>query len=132
MPLIMIILLPLLLSLLSAHSAETGPTFRYGSPEKPYTLHRTTPRFNIDYYLNPKEVTGYSKRQLSRIDNNAEARYVVDLSDKCDLEVERKKRLVQEAQGWFSVDEDKMQQANEFEMKSCNRLDQLRIPRQNY
>ncbi len=51
------------------------------------------------------------------------------LQVECEVEVDRRNRLMQEAQGWFFQDEVKMDEARTMEMRSCRRLDDLRMGR---
>jgi DnaJ family protein B protein 12 len=92
-------------------------------------MHRTTPRLKVDYYLNPEEVSDWSLRKLSQLDDKAELDYVNRLKEKCEIEIDQRGRLMQEAQGWFFQDVEKMNQARSMELGSCRRLDDLRIGR---
>lgn len=66
-----------------------------------------------------------STRQLRDLDKTAEVRYVGQLNVECEAEVDRRRRLVNEAQGWFFVDQDKLAQARAMEMRSCRKLEGL-------
>ena len=52
------------------------------------------------------------------------------LNHECDSEQQHVQRLIQEAQGWFSVDQVKYQEARAFEQKSCNRARSLGVRQQ--
>lgn len=130
LPLILLVLLPLLSTLFSSSMQNPpGPILRFDSPSPPYTMHRTTPRLKVDYYLNPEEVSDWSLRKLSQLDVRAELNYVNKLQAECENEIDQRGRLMQDAQGWFFQDTEKMDQARSMELRSCRRLDDLRIGR---
>jgi DnaJ family protein B protein 12 len=83
----------------------------------------------LDYYLNPTEIDGWTPSQLSRLDSKAEINYVQELNIQCQSEQNQKQDLVNQAQGWFYQDAEKMHQARTMEMKACRRLDALGIGR---
>lgn len=130
LPLLILFILPLLSSLFSSSSSEpAGPTFRFETPSPPHTLHRKTPRLKVDYYLNPNDVIDYSNRKMSQLDQRAEVSYVSTLQYECELESQRRNRMIHDAQGWFFQDVDKMREALSLELRNCRRLDELRVPR---
>lgn len=131
LPLLLLFILPLLSSLFSADPSSTpsGPTFRFDTPQPPHTLHRTTPRLKLDYFLNPNDVVDWSNRKLSQLDQKAEISYLGRLRSECDAELEKRQRLIHEAHGWFFQDADKLRQASQMDLSSCRRLDELRSGR---
>ncbi|KAI9696975.1 MAG: hypothetical protein M1836_004936 [Candelina mexicana] len=129
LPLLILFILPLLSSIFSSSTTSAGPSMRFDTPKPPLTLHRQTPRLKVSYYLNPTEVEDFSTRKLSQLDQKAEENYVRKLQIECEIEVDRRNRLMQEAQGWFFQDADKMDEARTMEMRSCRRLDDLRMGR---
>ena len=127
LPLLILFILPLLSSIFSSTTSEpAGPSFRFGSPQPPHTMHRTTPRFKVDYYLNPNDVADYTHRKFVQLDQKAEVNYVLNLQHECEIETIKQNRMMQEAQGWLFQDVDLMNQARNLDMRSCRRLDQLR------
>ena len=74
----------------------------------------------------------YSPRDFKKLDRTAEANLVQKLQYDCEVEVQGRNRMTQEAQGWFFQDVDKMREARELEMRSCRRLDELHVPRGNF
>lgn len=130
LPLLILFILPLLSSIFSSESSTpAGPTFRFDLPVPPHTLHRTTPRLKVDYYLNPSDVADWNHRKLSQLDQKAEVSYLGRLRSECDAEMEQRQRMMQDARGWFFQDPDKMREARNLEMRSCRRLDDLRSGR---
>lgn len=128
LPLLILFVLPLLSSLFSGDSTPSGPAFRFESPLPPYTQHRTTPKYKVDYYTNPKDVVEFSRSRWHQLDLRVETNYVQKLRYECDAELQNRNRLVQEAQGWFFQDVNKMDAARNLKMASCRRIDELRIP----
>ncbi|KAI9780876.1 MAG: hypothetical protein M1839_006503 [Geoglossum umbratile] len=128
LPLLLLVLLTLLSALFSNSMQDPpGPSLRFESPSPPYTMRRTTPRLKVDYYLNPEEVSDWSLRKLSQLDVRAELNYVNKLQMECENEIDQRGRMMQDAQGWFFQDTEKMDQARSMELRSCRRLDDLRI-----
>lgn len=126
LPLILLFVLPLLSSLFSGSSTPTGPAYRFDSPQTPYTMGRTTPRLNLNYFVNPLEVEDYSPSKLRKLDQRVEMDYVSKLKWDCESEVQLRERKIQDAQGWLFPDVEKMKEARAMELKNCRRLEQLR------
>ncbi|KAI9734937.1 MAG: hypothetical protein M1834_002017 [Cirrosporium novae-zelandiae] len=132
LPLLILFLLPLISSLFSSSSsAPSGPSMRFDAPVPPHTVHRTTPKLNINYYIDPKDVEDLSPRKLNQLDQKAEVHFVSSLRYECDLEVQKRERMIQDAQGWFFPDQEKMQEARSLELRSCRKLDDLKIGRRS-
>ena len=122
LPLLVLFILPLLSSLFS--SIPTGPSIHFHE-NPPYSMQRTTPRLKIDYWVNPNEVSEYSNRKMNDLDRKAENQYITNLQYECQIEARTRNRMVEDAQGWFFVDERKMKEARRYDMKACRRLDSL-------
>lgn len=123
LPLLFILILPILSSFFSSSSSTpTGPTMRFDSAVPPYTLHRHTSRMKVDYFINPVEVENYTPSQLSKLDQKAEINFVQKLSVECQQEDIARQELINQAQGWFFPDAEKLNAAKNMEMRSCRRL----------
>lgn len=122
LPLIIFVLLPLISSIFSS-AIPSGPSFRFESPEPPYTMQRTTPRLKVDYFVDPKIVTEMTGKKLGELDRKAETSFVQNLQYECQLENRHRTRMMEDAQGWFFPDENKMRAARNLEMRSCRRLE---------
>ena len=118
LPILFLFLFPLITSIFSGSASGDGyggapaPRMSFDTAEPPLTLHRTTPKFGVDYFVNPAEV-GFA-RALRRA---------------CSAEVRTKQTLLDDAQGWFFPDQDKLRVAKEYQMINCQRLDRLGISR---
>ncbi|MCJ1303749.1 hypothetical protein MMC08_006559 [Hypocenomyce scalaris] len=133
LPLLILFILPLLSSLFSSSSSTpAGPSFRFDSPVPPHTMHRTTSRLKVDYFYNPDEVVDYTARKMNQLDQRAEIDYVAQLRYGCELETQGRDRMMQEAQGWFFQDVDRMREARSLDLRSCRRLNELGVPRTVY
>ncbi|KAL2400028.1 putative J domain-containing protein C17A3.05c [Exophiala dermatitidis] len=126
LPLLLLFILPLLSSLFSS-TPNPGPQVRYDSPVPPHTMHRVTPRYKVDYFVNPAEVQGFTSRQLSSLDQRAEVEYVSSLKYQCENEVRRKRQEINDATGFFFTDEDRLRRARNMPMPGCQRLEELKI-----
>ena len=126
LPLLILFILPLLSSLFSS-STPAGPTFRFEKPVPPHTMQRTTNNYKVDYWVNPKEVDDFSQRQFNQLDKRAEVDYISGVRYNCDVEVQNRQRLMEDAQGWFFVDEAKMQEARTMDLPNCQKLRDMRL-----
>ena len=127
LPLILLFVLPLLSSLFSSSSSTpSGPSYRFDAAVPPHTMHRMTPKLNIDYFVNPGDVNDYNARKFRQLDQRVEVDYVTKLRYECQNEVNVRERMIQDAQGWFFPDVEKMKAARSLELKSCQRLDSLK------
>lgn len=133
LPLIVLFILPLLSSLFSGSDSSSGvPLMRFDRAVAPQTQHRLTDRLKVDYYVNPADVEQYTPYKFSQLDKKAEVKFIQQLNIGCEQELDARQRLVNEAQGWFMQDVDKMQRARDMEMKSCKRLDRMGVGRNSY
>lgn len=105
------------------------PRMVYDHPLHPFTEGRTTPNLNVHYFVNPADVTSFSKSKLSQLDRTAEINLIRTLRNECDNEVMYKQRLQDDARGWFYQDPVKMAEAKAYKMPSCDRLRDLGISR---
>ncbi|TKA75865.1 hypothetical protein B0A55_04862 [Friedmanniomyces simplex] len=129
LPLLLLFLLPLLSSLFSG-STPTGPGMRFDTAIPPHTLSHTSGRLSIPYWVNPAEVEGYSAKKWRDLDKVAEGKFVSQLSAECEWEVAQRRRLEDEARGFFYTDVAMLERARGMEMKGCRRLEGLgyRVP----
>jgi hypothetical protein len=126
LPLFLLFVLPLLSSLFSGSSTPAGPSYRFNTPQTPYTMGRTTPRLNLNYFVNPLEVEDFSARKFRQLDQRVEVDYVSKIRYDCESEVQMRERKIQEAQGWLFPDIEKMKEARAMELKNCRLYEQLK------
>ncbi|KAF1987866.1 DUF1977-domain-containing protein [Aulographum hederae CBS 113979] len=126
LPLLFLFLLPLLSSLFGGSSTPTGPSMRFDASTPPHTQYRVSQSLKVPYWVNPSDVEGYNRPKWRETDRLAETRYINKLNVECDMEQQTRSRLVQDAQGWFFQDTEKMEQAKKMEMRSCRKLNELR------
>jgi DnaJ family protein B protein 12 len=132
LPLILLFIFPLLSSLFSGSTAPTRPSIRFDGPVSPYTMQRTTPELKLNYYINPQDVDDFSSRKFKQLDIQIENEFVSNLQYECDMEVQDRERKMQAAQGWLFPDIEKMKEARAMELKSCRRLDDLRVKKRRF
>jgi len=126
LPLFLLFLLPLLSSIFSGSSSTpSGPSMRFDAAHAPHTHGRRTQRLNIPYWVNPVEVEDYGVKKWREVDKAAEVRYMGIVSHECELEQRRRDQLLNDAQGWFFVDQSKIEEARKLDMKSCKRLNEF-------
>lgn len=89
-------------------------------------MQRTTPKLKVNYFINPVDVEDYSTRKFHQLDQRVEVDYVTKLRYECDVEVQHRDRVIQDAQGWFFPDVEKIKEARAMELKSCRKLDAMK------
>lgn len=124
-PLLILFVLPLLSSLFSS-TPTAGPSYRFDTPQAPHTMGRTTPNLNLNYFVNPLEVDDFSSRRFKQLDKQVETEHVRSLRFECENEVNQRERMIQDAQGWFFPDVEKMKEARAMELPNCRRFEKLR------
>lgn len=127
-PLLLLFILPLLSSLFSG--ASSTPAMRFDQAVSPHTMHRVTPKYKIDYFINPADVQDYTARKFTSLDQRAEVDYISHLRTNCDWETRRRDDEIRASQGFFFSDEERLKGAMEMEMPGCNKLEELRVRRQ--
>lgn len=129
LPLLLLFLLPLLSSLFSGGGSSTPANlpYRFDGPVNPYTQQHQTSRFKVPYWVNPVEVEDYSAKKWKELDSQAEKRYISTLNLGCERERIDRSRMVEDAQGFFFNDENKMEQARQMPMRSCKKLEALGV-----
>lgn len=133
LPLIIIFILPLLSSIFSdSGSGVSGPAMRFDGPVPPHTMHRLTPRYKVDYYVNPADVDQYTPHKFSQLDHRAETSYIQQLDIGCEQEKDLRQRMINDAQGWFMPDQVKMAKARSMVMKDCRKLEELGYQRRSH
>ena len=131
LPLLILFVLPMLSSLL-ASSPPPGPDI-YDTSAPPHTMKRVSlPRKLYTYYVDPNEVPEYRSKDWDAFDRKVESKYVQQLQFECTREQQVQNRMIQEAQGFFFQDAEKMKQARKMEKKSCSRLRSHGIPYEYY
>ncbi|ORY08897.1 hypothetical protein BCR34DRAFT_385755 [Clohesyomyces aquaticus] len=125
LPLLFLFILPLLSSVFSGGSSETGPSMIFDGPKPPATQQRMSSRLKIPYWVNPVDVDEFSAKKWRRLDETAETKYVHQLTVNCDYEHRQQQTLFQQARGWFGDDVEKMRAAHQMKKSNCERLKQL-------
>ena len=85
----------------------------------------------MPYFVNPVDVEEYgtSNRKWRDLDYAAENKLVGMLNVECDREIRQREQLLKDAQGWFLVDQAKLEEARGLEMRACRRLNALGLGR---
>jgi DnaJ family protein B protein 12 len=122
LPLLFLFVLPLLSSLFGGSSTDAGPSMVFEQPRHPHTKEHISNRLKVHYYVDPNSVHEYSPKQWRKLDETAERQYLHTVSARCQQEEYQQRKLLEEAQGWFYVDQEKMDQARHMDMKNCKYL----------
>lgn len=130
LPILFLFIFPLLSSIFSGGDSQPAvPSMVFDAAQPPLTHQRVTPKLDIDYFVNPEDVSGWSDYKLRQLDKEAEVMFSRALRRRCEAEYRTKRDLIDKAQGWFFPDQEKLKIADQFEMKSCERLEGLGISR---
>jgi DnaJ family protein B protein 12 len=126
LPLLFLFVLPLLSSFFSGSSSTSaGPSLVFETPRTPNTLKRVSTRIKIDYFVDPKDVVEYTPKKWRKLDEQAENQYIHITNTRCHNEQVLQRKAIEDAQGWFSVDQEAMHKARTMELKNCNKLKRL-------
>ncbi|SPO03326.1 related to HLJ1 protein [Cephalotrichum gorgonifer] len=131
LPIILFFIIPVLTSLFSGSGTDqpAGPRMVYDQPMPPYTEHRQTPSYKVDYFVNPDDIASFSESKLTQLDKTAESNLVRLLRRECESEERTKQRLIDDAYGWIFPDQKKMERANQYEMPACQRIHNMGLRR---
>lgn len=126
LPLLILFVIPLLTSLFSSsdssYSTPKVPMYNLDTPLPPLTQLEQTKRLKVPYYVNPADVADLSQRTWRDLEAVVERRMLYTLDVGCENERRQQERMMQDAQGWFFIDQEKYAAARNLPMKSCNRL----------
>ena len=82
--------------------------------------------FGVNYYVAPSVCTEYGSnprdKRWKALDKQVESSYVHTLDVRCNTEQYAQNKKMQDAQGWFFVDEEAMAQARNMPMPNCDLL----------
>lgn len=124
LPLLFLFILPLLSSLFSGSTTAAGPSLVFEG-RSPYTKEHVSAKFKVRYYVDPREVHDYNPKKWRKLDDQAERQWIHVLNVRCQNEQFQQRKMMEDAQGWFSVDQEAMQKARQMELKNCNKLREL-------
>lgn len=125
LPLLFLFVLPLLSSLFGGSSTAAGPSMVFETPRHPHTKERISSRLKINYFVDPREVHEYTPKKWRSLDAQAEEVYVHGLQVRCGQEQSQQRRMMEDAQGWFYIDQEAMERARQFKLRSCEKLERL-------
>ncbi|EGW29998.1 uncharacterized protein SPAPADRAFT_144677 [Spathaspora passalidarum NRRL Y-27907] len=121
-PILLILIVPIFSALFS--DSNSAPEYSFHKT-RDYSVQRSTPRFNIPFYVNKKfteKYSGKSPQQLKNFDYKIENVYIQDKRAKCSREQIRKNEMIEDAQGWFFTDTEKLAAAENMAMPNCEIL----------
>ena len=122
LPILLLFVFPLLSSIFSEPAQPATPRMAFETASPPYTHKRVIPDLKTNYFVNPKDIETYNDAKLHRLDLSAKNTFIHVLRSECENEKAHQQRMVEDAQGWFFQDPDKMEAARNYETKSCNKL----------
>lgn len=125
LPLLFLFVLPLLSSLFSG-SSSSAPSFTF-TPQREFTcMHKSQGPFAVNYYVANPLCQEYGSnprdKRWKALDTQVENSYVHTLDVRCNTEQYAQSRKMQDAQGWFFVDDEAMAHARNMPMPNCDIL----------
>lgn len=121
LPILLFFIIPLLTSLFGGDGGPATPNMRFDEPAKPYTYQRTTPEHGIKYFVRKSDISKYTISQLNALDRTAEREALQHIANLCRREQTIQQQHMEDAQGWFYTDEEKMKMAKDMVLTNCNR-----------
>jgi DnaJ family protein B protein 12 len=67
----------------------------------------------------------YSPKKWRQLDADAENQYVHGINVRCQQEQYQQRKMMEEAQGWFYIDQEAMDRARNMDMKNCKKLEKM-------
>ncbi|KAK4204698.1 hypothetical protein QBC40DRAFT_249770 [Triangularia verruculosa] len=128
LPIIILFIFPIISSIFSGLTqiaTPATPSMVFDSPYQGYSVERTMPNYNTKYYLKKSDIKGYTPQKFNWLDKQAEVVFVQQLRIECEKEMQKRQELKDQATGWFSYDQKKMEVANNYPMPQCRRLNSL-------
>ncbi|KAI5784616.1 hypothetical protein EDC01DRAFT_631928 [Geopyxis carbonaria] len=128
LPLILFFLLPAITSFLSGDSSEAtrGPKYEMNM-KPPYTSLQHTPDYKIPFWVNPIEVEGMSRRDKAAMDKAVQTKIIRNWTYGCRLEQQQRQQEIEESQGIFFTDHERLDRAKRMPMPSCRKLEDTGI-----
>jgi len=121
-----ILILPTLLSWMFGSSSQSLPSMRFESV-RPYTEKHFTPKYNVPFYVNPKDTKDISDAKLRTLGKHAENQFISSTRTMCSHEYLSRQQDMQDALGWFFTDQEVYDSAKEKPMPHCDLLSSLGI-----
>lgn len=123
LPILLFLFIPLLSSFFSESSTQDYSFVK----TKSYNVERQTPRYKIPYFVNDKFITkkNLSDKQLRNFDSKIESIFIQEKRSKCSKEQILKNEMMDDAQGWFFTDFEKLKRAESMPMPNCQILRQM-------
>lgn len=99
-------------------------------------MHKSQGAFGVNYYVSNSVCQEYGSnprdKRWKALDKQVENSYVHTLDVRCNNEQYAQSKKMQDAQGWFFIDEEAMQQARQMPMPNCDLLAKHGLRRRNY
>ncbi|KAI8816154.1 uncharacterized protein EV422DRAFT_328380 [Fimicolochytrium jonesii] len=135
LPFFMIFILPLLSSLFSTLTSSGGisdpaPTFSFMNTQT-YDMERKTKPRQVQYYVNSRQWNRWRApkerpQEVRGFENDVEQEWRRHLQSYCQQEQEQRRFRINQAYGWFKVDEKRLRAAEQMKMPNCDALHKWR------
>ena len=101
----------------------SGDTQEYSlAPTGKFTKWCETAKYHIPLYVQPQFTADKTAQKLRKLYSNIEKEIVKEKTTMCNREHLRRNQMMEDAQGWFYVDEKLMKKAKEMPMPNCSYL----------
>lgn len=123
---ILLLLFAIVLSAIFSDSDEI-PNYSF-TKTRSFSTKRTTPNYKIPYFVEKSfDKKAYTSKQLKKFDLKIENIYIQDKRNKCSREQLLRNQMIDDAQGWFSTDQEKLRKAQKLPMPNCQALQDLNL-----
>ena len=125
LPILMLLIVPILSAIFSG---DTSPEYSF-VPSQEYNIQRNTQ--NTIYHsmslTNSRKSMGRSQKTIKKLRFQSRELVYIRQRAKCSKEQIHKDQLIEDAYGWFSVDSEKLQRAENFPTPNCDILKGLNL-----
>lgn len=123
------ILLMLFFVIISALFSDSDSVPNYSfQKSRSFPIAKKTSNYKIPFFVEKSFLENeLTANQLKKFSNKVENTYVEDKRTRCSRERSMRNQLLDEAQGWFSIDQEKVRRAEKLPMPNCQALRDLNL-----
>lgn len=122
LPIIIIVLFSILTSFFTGDESANKPQYSF-KKEGPYKYERTTPNYNVNYFITEDKFEHSKVKDLKNLDHRVETKYIQNLNFMCTVERKKKEDLIHDAYGFFFIDHEQLERGQNYPTPSCDKLE---------
>lgn len=126
LPIFLFLLIPILSTFFS--DSNSAPEYSF-QQTRHYNLQKTTPKYKIPFFVNDQSLAKkeLTSKQVKNFEFKVENLFIQDRRSKCSKEQIMKNEMMEDAQGWFTIDYKKLSEAESMPMPNCQVLRDLNL-----